>query len=107
MIKLLSFVMAMLVGVACASPATPTDLIPPLSSVSVSVEIDTPADEIGFGKPVTLRCVVNGLDVPYSIQWQYSEDRQTWIDIPCNEECYMFVLDESTMHLLYRVVIHC
>ena len=101
MIRLLSVFAAVIFGVAVASPATPTDA----DTVTVCVEIDTPISEVRYGEPIVLQCVVNGMHVPYTIQWQSSADREVWNDVPCNEEVYEFILDEQNSKVFYRVAI--
>ena len=102
---LLSLFLAIFIGVAVASPATQTDQLYAEPSVLVSVELDTPIDEIRYGDQLVLRCVVDGIDEPYHIQWQYSEDKEGWFDIPCTDDVYKFVLDEQNAGLYYRVEI--
>ena len=99
---LVSVLLSVVLAFAVADPATQTDLNP---AVAVSVEIDTPLQEIGYGKVFALRCVVEGLTEPYFVQWQYSEDCVEWIDILCNEEVYSFILTEENAKLFYRVAI--
>ena len=99
----ISILLSIILSLAVAEPATPTDIFPEEQAVSVMIEIDTPVSKIRIGETITLRCVVTGYDGPYFIQWQYSEDKEVWIDIPCYEEIYEFILTEENEGLYYRV----
>lgn len=102
---LVSVLLSIILAFAVAEPATPTDISSDNAYVSVSIEIDTPLECIRIGNPLVLRCVVNGIDAPYNIQWQYSADTEEWIDIPCNDEIYEFVLTRENVYLYYRVCV--
>lgn len=115
--QILSMIAALVIGFASASsiPATVTDLdwyeeeiieeYDDPNVVFVCVEIDTPMSMIRIGNPIRLRCIIEGLDKPYGIQWQHSEDKIIWHDAPCRDEIYEFILDESNAGTYYRVVI--
>ena len=102
---LISILLSIILSLAVAEPATPTDIFPEEPSVSVAIELDTPVSELRIGETVTLRCVVEGLDNPYFIQWQYSKDKEGWFDIPCYDELYEFILTEENGKLYYRVCV--
>ena len=108
--KLLAIVLAAIMSVAHASPmnvATPTDEYAIYQDgVVVCVELDTPLTEIRFGDPVVMRCLVFGIDEPYSLRWQSSKDTQTWTDLECTDPVYAFILDEENAGVYYRVVVH-
>lgn len=104
MTKLQSILLAIFLGIAMAMPATPTDLEP---AVRVSVQLDTQIEQFMRGDPVTLRCIVEGIEGEYQIQWQCSEDEEEWFDIDCHDEIYTFILDETTAGMYYRVVVTC
>ena len=101
--RYLTAILALFLTFAVAAPATDTDLYP--LEIHVSVELDTPMEEIRIGEPIRLRCVVTGLEKPYQIQWQYSMDAEEWFDLPCTEEVFEFILDEKNADMFYRVVV--
>lgn len=107
--RILAVIVAAIMSVASAStvsPATPTDQYAVYEDgVVVCVELDTPLDEIQYGNTIMLRCIVYGINKPYTIQWQHSIDLETWDDIQCNDDVYEFVMDETTAGTYYRVVI--
>lgn len=105
--RIISMLLAIFIGIAAAAPApaTPTDFPMDDGSVSVCVELDTPMEEIQYGNTITLRCVVDGMEEPYFIQWQCSEDKEEWVDVPCHTDLYEFVLTEETAGIYYRVIV--
>lgn len=103
---LVSIILSIIMTLAVAEPATPTDMYVSEPFVSVSIEFDTPLDMIKVGDPITLRCIAIGIRRPYDIQWQYSEDAEEWFDLPCNEEVYEFILTPINANLFYRVCIY-
>jgi len=103
--RVISTILTLFLAFAVAGPATQTDLEPSERNISVTIEMDTPVEEIQYGNPIRFRCVVNGLEKPYHIQWQYSHDADDWLDLPCTDEIYEFILDEQNVDLYYRVVI--
>ena len=100
--RVMSLLLTLFLSFAVAAPATQTDLEP---AISVSIELDTPIEEIRYGSPVRLRCVVVGLEEPYHIQWQSSLDAEEWTELPCTEEVFEFILDEENADVYYRVVV--
>lgn len=102
---IVSVILALILSFAVAEPATPTDIANDMP-VSVSVEIDTPIEQIAYGKPLTMSCVVHGLDGPYTVQWQFSPDKTVWFDLQCTDDVYRFVLNEQNAGYYYRVIIH-
>ena len=100
--RMLAMILTLFLSFAVAAPATQTDLE---ADISVSIELDTPIEEIQIGSPLRLRCVVIGLEEPYFYQWQYSPDLEEWIDLPCTEEVFEFILDEENTDMYYRVVV--
>ena len=104
--KALLLLLTLILSIASASPATPSDIYPFEPLVSVSVEMDTPIGGIKYGEILALRCVVSGIEEPYYIQWQYSEDKEIWYEIPCNEDEYEFVLTEENAKWYYRVAVY-
>ena len=103
--KILSIIVAIAFGVASAAtipePATPTDE----TVVFVCIELDTPLSQIKLGYPVSLRCIVDGMEEPYHIQWQHSYDKEEWADVSCEEEVYEFILTEENAGTYYRVIV--
>jgi len=73
--------------------------------VSVYIEMLTPIEELEYGQPVELECIVDGIDDPDVVQWQYKDDESDWIDIDCHELVYSFILDEVNSQYYYRVVV--
>jgi len=108
--KILAMLLTAILTVSYAAPlipATPTDEFAVYEDgVVVCVELDTPLSEIHYGNPVVLRCIVVGIDEPYTIQWQHSVDMNAWYDLPCNDEVYEFIMDHETAGTYYRVVIN-
>ena len=100
--RIVSLLLTLFLSFAVAAPATQTDLE---ADISVSIELDTPVEEIRLGCPLRLRCVVIGLEEPYFFQWQSSSDLEEWIDLRCTEEVFEFILDEQNVDLYYRVVV--
>ena len=100
--RFIALILTLFLSFAVAAPATQTDLE---ADISVSIELDTPMEEIQLGSMVRFRCVVIGLEQPYFIQWQCSSDLEEWIDLPCTEEVYEFILDEENADMYYRVVV--
>jgi len=100
--RIVALFLTLFLSFAVAAPATQTDLEP---VISVSIELDTPIEEMRYGSPVRLRCVVVGLEEPYCIRWQCSPDAEEWTDLPCTDEVFEFVLDQEDVDLYYRVVI--
>ena len=103
--RLIGMIMTVFLSFAVAAPATQTDLEAAETAISVSIELDTPMEEIQFGSPLRLRCVVIGLEEPYFYQWQYSRDLEEWINLPCTDEVFEFILDEENADVYYRVVV--
>ena len=103
--RYISAILTVLVAVAVAAPATETDLEPVETAISVTIELDTPAEEIRYGSSIRLRCIVDGLEKPFHIQWQYSFDTEEWLDLPCEDEVFEFILDEQNVDVYYRVVV--
>ena len=101
----ISILLSIVLTLAVAEPATQTDILPEEPGVSVTIEIDTPVSMIRIGERITLRCIVEGYDTPYFIQWQYSEDKEEWYDLPCYDEVYEFILTEENENLDDRVCI--
>ena len=100
--RIAALFLTLFLSFAVAAPATQTDLD---AAVSVSIELDTPIEELRYGGPVRLHCVVDGLEEPYHIQWQSSPDAEEWTDLPCTDEVFEFVLNQENVDLYYRVVI--
>ena len=103
--RVFSAILTLFLAFAVAGPATQTDLEPLETNISVTIEMDTPMEEVRYGNPVRFRCVVSGLKKPYHIQWQYSHDTEDWFDLPCIAEVFEFILDEQNVDLYYRVVV--
>ena len=55
---------------------------------------------------ITLEAQVTGAEEgEYTIQWQYSKDLESWIDVPgANDVRYTFVADGETITYAWRVV---
>ena len=105
--KIFAIVLAAVLSVAYASPATPTDEYAVYQDgVFVCVELDTPLSEVRYGGTIVMRCIVYGIDGPYSLQWQSSKDTHIWLDLACTDPIYAFVLDKENANLYYRVVVH-
>ena len=106
--KILAFVVAAVMSIAAAeTPATPTDMYAAYNDgVVVCIEMDTPISEIRYGDTITLRCAVQGVHEPYTIQWQHSTDKKTWEDLPCNDNVYEFVLTKETAGTYYRAAVY-
>ena len=100
--RFIALILTLFLSFAVAAPATQTDLE---ADISVSIELDTPIEEIQIGSPLRLRCVVIGLEEPYFYQWQYSPDLEEWIDLPCTEEVFEFILDDENADMYYRVMV--
>lgn len=99
---IMALLMTLVLSFATASPATQTDLAP---AISVRIVIDTPGNAIAYGEVIELRCVVNGVEDGYTIQWQYSADLKEWIDIDCHDDVYSYTLMPDNADYYYRVVI--
>ena len=66
-----------------------------------------PVDEqIYYGTEITLEAHVTGAEEgEYTIQWQYSEDLENWIDVPdANDLTYTFIADGETITYAWRAV---
>ena len=66
-----------------------------------------PTDQpVYFGTEITLEAQVTGAEEgEYTIQWQYSKDLESWIDVPgANDVRYTFVADGETITYAWRVV---
>ncbi len=66
-----------------------------------------PTDQpVYFGTEITLEAQVTGAaEGEYTIQWQYSKDLESWIDVPgANDVRYTFVADGETITYAWRVV---
>ena len=103
--RAIAMILTLFLSFAVAAPATQTDLDPAETAISVFIELDTPLEKIRFGSLLRLRCVVIGLEEPFSYQWQYSWDLEEWLDLPCTEEVFEFILDEQNADVYYRVVV--
>lgn len=100
----IAVILALVLSIAVAAPATFTDLAP---AISVDIVVDAPEGMLKYGEPVTLRCVVDSDIGDYVVQWQRSEDMLEWEDIECNEPEYSFILTEENDDYYYRVIIRC
>ena len=73
--------------------------------------MEEPEGTIKYNDVVKLRCVVDGADRPYFIQWQYMKDTNEdsklplWENIDCVGEVYEYVLTEENIDYYYRVVL--
>lgn len=75
--------------------------------LTVDIFLQNPTgDEIESGMELTLTAVVSGAEEgEYTVQWQYSEDLENWIDIPgANSLNYTFTADGKTVTYAWRVV---
>ena len=63
--------------------------------------------EAYVGTEVTLTAHIEGFeDTPYTVQWQYSVDRENWTDVPgANELEYTFALDVENATYAWRVLV--
>lgn len=97
-----SILASLLLSLAVASPATPTDLEPVVTVTIVEV---TPRSEARFGKEFIYECVVDGPVENYEVQWQSSRDGIVWENIDCTDVIYSFILDEENNLLYHRVIV--
>ena len=106
---LIALLMTLVFSLAVASPATPTDDYPVEEEVwqdpFIGIKVDTPRDEIEYGEPVVLRCVIEGMYQSYRIKWQHSVDKINWVDVAYDSDTYELILSEDTAGTYYRVVI--
>ena len=66
-----------------------------------------PSDEpVEYGMEITLAAHVTGAaEGEYTIQWQFSDDMQNWIDIPgANSLNYTFIANGETVTYAWRAV---
>lgn len=78
-----------------------------LEPLSVRVFSLHPTDQpVYFGTEITLEAQVTGAaEGEYTIQWQYSKDLESWIDVPgATDVRYTFVADGETITYAWRVV---
>jgi ribosomal protein L14 len=73
---------------------------------SVKIHSTWPNGKLAFdGAQITLEGEVEGFDQGYTLQWQYSADKEKWIDIPgANELNYTYTLTDETENLYWRLV---
>ena len=75
--------------------------------LEVTITALLPEDEtVYYGTEITLEAQVTGAEEgKYTIQWQYSEDYENWIDIPgATELRYTFIADGETIAYAWRAV---
>ena len=106
---ILILIMILLVGMAAADPATPTDMREtPHVQVRIWMEYDVP---IHIGDTVTIYSeVIGGEGQALRYQWQYLENSEAeWQDIEgANEPIYSFTVDIKNAKYFYRLeVFHC
>lgn len=75
--------------------------------VSITIEMITEEEMIDIGDVVTLHCDVSGVQEPYIIRWQYTDDpeQEIYYDIDYAGEEYSFILTEENIDYFYRVLI--
>ena len=76
--------------------------------LKIRISSDWPAGQTGYvGAQITLTATLTGFEnyEHYVLQWQYTEDGNTWYDIPgANEITYTYTLDEATTNYNWRIV---
>ena len=75
---------------------------------SITVEVTTDEPEPVVGDTAHFRAILNGYDgLNYTMQWQYSNDRQTWHDIPeeTNESMDVIVTPENNT-VYWRILVY-
>lgn len=96
--RIVAFMLSMIFGITMLSPSYQ-------DGVSVYIELVTPVEELQYGQPVELECIVDGLDDPDVIRWQYLDEYGLWHDAGCGDFEYCFILDEENAQRYYRVVV--
>ncbi len=73
---------------------------------TVKIHSTWPSGKLAFdGAQITLEGEVEGFDQGYTLQWQYSADKEKWINIPgANELSYTYTLTDETENLYWRLV---
>lgn len=78
------------------------------SQRSITVEVITDEPDPVVGDTAHFRAILNGYDgLNYTMQWQYSDDRQTWYDIPdeTNESMDVIVTPENNT-VYWRILVY-
>lgn len=70
---------------------------------NVEVRMIAPED-LTYGDKITLKAVVSGTNLPYSIRWEASEDGKEWKTVGTGES-YSFDLTEGNEAYSYRAVL--
>jgi hypothetical protein len=77
---------------------------------SIALHSDWPEDKLGYvGLKITLTAELTGFDgliegKDYKLKWQYTTDKQNWIDVGAEGDTYTFTLDETTTRYTWKVV---
>ena len=76
-------------------------------SVQVTTDID-PEEKLHFGDSVTLTAALTGFEgVDYSLQWCYSEDGETWVEVEgANALSYTYEITEENYLYNWTVVVN-
>ena len=75
--------------------------------LEIRITSDWTKGKIGYvGAKITLTAALTGFEGKlYTLQWQYSTDQETWIDVPdAHDITYTYILDETTTTYTWRCV---
>ena len=80
----------------------------PETGRSVDVEIKWDVEYPIVGDTAHFTATLNGYeDVDYSVQWQYSPDKETWYDIPGETETTMdMVITDENNVVYWRIIVY-
>ncbi len=75
--------------------------------MSIYIESDWPDGQEGYeGARITLTAKLTGFEgKSYTLQWQYSTDREDWVNIPgANARRYTYTLNSETTNYIWRAI---
>jgi len=105
-VKIITFLIALGIGMVPLASSSNND-------VNVYIDFEDPDCILHYYEPVKLRCIVEGIDENYFVQWQYFDENAQngimpiWENVDCNGEVYEFVLTPENENYYYRVVVMC
>lgn len=74
-------------------------------NVRVSIQLNSPVGILRYGDAVCLECVVDGIEGPYSISWEYSINGVDYFSLGWHLPEYSYILTRDNIDYYYRVVV--
>lgn len=74
-------------------------------NVRVSIQLNSPVGILRYGDAVCLECVVDGVEGPYSISWEYSINGVDYFSLGWHLPEYSYILTRDNIDYYYRVVV--